>query len=184
MNLKRFFPLVIFSAIFFIACDSDSDKSKPIAEDNSVVVKNAGEGERTEIEIQNLPEPVKTRFETKYVKAEDIKWVSYKPVPADNWDMDKDFYFVTYRWNYIPYEAWYSSDGNVIKEEEKIYLPNSGDLPREIVKSIIQNYPGFEIVETDKENDKDIDMYEVELHKGEEKAKVKFLMNGKIYKAK
>ena len=98
--------------------------------------------------------------------------------------MDRNYYYVTYRWNYIPYEAWYTAEGNLIKEEEVIYLPNSGDMPVAIVRSIMQHYPGYEIVETDKENDKDMAMYEVELRNGDKKAKVKFLMNGEIFKAK
>ena len=57
-------------------------------------------------------------------------------------------------------------------------------LPAAVSKAIADGFPGFDVVEIDKENDKDMDMYEVEMKKGEEKAKVKFLPDGTIFKAK
>lgn len=183
MNFKKLLPLIIAPALL-MSCGESSTETKPISDQAIVVEKKAGQGERTVIETQTVPEPVKTTFGNNYAKANNVKWASYKPVPADTWEMDKEYYYVTYDWNYIPYGAWYTTDGTMVKEEEIIYLANSGDLPVAIVRSILQQYPGYEIVEIDKENDKDMDMYEVELRKGDEKAKVKFLMNGEIFKAK
>lgn len=184
MKLKQILSLLLIAATMLVACNNTDDDKKVEKDDAPVVVKKAGEGERVVISTEKVPEPVMTTFETKYAKAEDVKWSIYRPVPADKWDTDKDYYYVTYKWNFIPYEVWYQPDGTVAREDELVYLPNSGDMPKAIVKSIMQHYPGYEIVEMDKENDKDMDMYEVELRKGEEKAKVKFLMNGEIFKAK
>lgn len=167
-----------------MSCGESANEPKPISDKTIVVEKKAGEGERIVIETQTVPEPVKVTFVNKYAKANNVKWASYKPVPADTWEANKEYYYVTYDWDYIPYRAWYMADGTMVKEEEIIYLANSGDMPQAIVKSILQQYPGYEIVEKDKENDKDMDMYEVELRNGDKKAKVKFLMNGKIFKAK
>lgn len=184
MNFKRLLPLIVIAPAFLMSCGESSTEPKPITDEKTVVVKKAGEGEKIEIDVQTVPAPVKTTFGTKYAKANEVKWVSYKPVTADNWEMEKDYYYVTYEWDYIPYGAWYTADGTMLKEEEKIYLANSGDMPVAIVRSIMQQYPGYEIVEIDKENDKDMGMYEVELRNGDKKAKVKFLMNGEIFKAK
>jgi hypothetical protein len=184
MNFKRLLPLIIVAPAFLMSCGENATESKPVSGDTTVVIKKAGEGEIIIIDTQAVPSPVKTTFVTKYAKAKDVKWASYKPVPADTWEMDKDYYYVTYEWDYIPYGAWYTADGTILKEEEKIYLANSGDMPTAIVRSIMQQYPGYEIVEIDKENDKDMEMYEVELRNGDKKAKVKFLMNGEIFKAK
>ncbi len=184
MKFKKLLPSIFFAATFLVACGENSNEAKPISEEKTVVVEKAGEGEKTEIDVQTVPAPVKTTYDNKYAKAENVKWSSYKPVTADSLEMDNDYYYVTYRWNYIPYEAWYKADGNLVREEEIIYLPNSGDMPKAIVRSIMLKYPGYEIAEKDKENDKDIEMYEVELHKGNEKVKVRFLLNGEIYTVK
>jgi hypothetical protein len=45
-------------------------------------------------------------------------------------------------------------------------------------------YPGYAIEEVDRENDKDMEMYEIKLRKGEEKAKLKVLPNGEVFKRK
>lgn len=183
MYFKKLMPLFIAPALL-LSCKESSKETKPVSDQTVVVEKKAGEGERVFIDTQTVPVPVKTTFVKKYEKANNVKWASYKPVPADTWDTDKDYYYVTYEWNYIPYASWYTADGAMVKEEEIIYLANSGDMPVAIVKSILQQYPGYEIVEINKENDKDMDMYNVELRNGDKKAKVKFLMNGEIYKAK
>lgn len=183
MNFKKLLSLFIAPALI-MSCGESSNEPKPVSDRVSVIEKKAGEGERTYIDTQAVPVPVKATFVNKYAKANNIKWAIYKPVPADTWEMDNEYYYVTYDWDYIPYGAWYTTDGTMVMEKEIIYLANSGDMPEAIVRSIMQKYPGYEIVETDKENDKDIDMYEVELRNGDNKAKVKFLMNGEIFKAK
>ena len=51
-------------------------------------------------------------------------------------------------------------------------------------KTIQAQYPGYTIVSVDKENDKNRTAYEVELSKGDDKAKVLIAENGNVLKKK
>ena len=188
MKSTSVFAAVLATATIFTACKSNGEKKTETTTVTEVkeetVVKKAREGNKTVIETEKVPAPVVTTFNNNGKEATEIKWSRYEPVPADNWDAGKEYYFVTYRVKNVPYEAWYINDGAVISNEPVINLANSADLPKPVQLAILQNYPGYEIVETDKENDKDMEMWEVELKKGEEKAKVKFLPDGKIFKMK
>ncbi len=63
-------------------------------------------------------------------------------------------------------------------------VPGNSKLPDAVNKTINDSYPGYTIVEIDEENDKDMDMYEIELNKGDSKVKLKILPNGEIFKRK
>lgn len=187
MKISNLVPAALIAAALCVSCNDDQNKSENVTtstETTTTVVRKAGEGKRTVVKVEQVPEPVIASFKTKADKAEEIEWKVYEPIPEDNWDTTKDYYFVTYRLNYIPWEAWLSPEGELIKAEEKIFLANSGPLPVEVVKSILVNYPGYEIVNVDKENDKDMEMFEVELKKDGAKAKVKFLPDGTVFKSK
>lgn len=196
-QIKSSISPFIFLGFLLMSGTSCDNNDKKNAEDNAnateqkievkaptVEVKVAGQGMRKDIVVDSVPAPLVAKVNPRVKTAKDVKWVEYEPVEADKWDPAKDYYIVMYTYKNIPYEEWYYGDGELIKSEEKISLPNSGILPKEVVKAIIENYPGYEIVEVDKENDKDMDMYEVELKQGDKKAKVKFLPNGNIFKAK
>ena len=186
MKLLIYLSAVMIAAVITSSCNDNkatgNETAKP--EGTTIAVKKAGEGERTVVVVEKVPETIVTSFSAKVEKPEEVKWAVYKPVEADGWSMDRDYYLVSYRYNYVPYDAWITTDGEIIKTEPIIFLANSGILPTAVVKSILENYPGFEIVNLKKENDKDMDMFEVELKKGEEKAKVKFLPDGVIFKSK
>lgn len=196
-QIKSHISPIIFLGFLVLSstsCDNNDDKNNADDKANTTVVveekaptvavKLAGQGERKEVVVANVPAPLVAKVTPRVKTAKDVKWVAYEPVEADKWDTAKDYYIVMYTYKNVPYEDWYYGDGELIKSEEKISLPNSGVLPKEVVKAIMENYPGYEIVEVDKENDKDMDMYEVEMKQGEKKAKVKFLPNGNIFKAK
>ena len=187
MNILNLVPAVIISAALCVSCNDEQNKNESVTTSTATttsVVRKAGEGKRTVVTVEHVPEPVIASFKLKADKAEEIEWKVYEPIPEDNWDTTMDYYFVTYRLNHIPWEAWLSPAGELIKAEEKIFLANSGPLPTEVVKSIMENYPGYEIENVDKENDKDMDMFEVELKKDGAKAKVKFLPDGTVFKSK
>ncbi len=190
MKLFNYLPVLFISAALFTSCDDKKDDAaaadvKTEETTTTTVVKRAGEGTRTVITADKLPAPVVTTFQAKITKPEGVEWVVYDPVEADNWDMQKDYYFVTYRSNNIPYEAWLSPEGELIKAEPKIFLENSGDLPTEVVRSIMEKYPGHTIVEIEKENEDKTVNYEVQLKSPDgAKVKAKFAADGTVLKAK
>lgn len=187
MKILNLVPAVLISAALCVSCNDEQNKDENVTtstETTTTVVRKPGEGKRTVVTIAQVPEPVVASFKSKAEKADEIEWQIYDPIPEDNWDSARDYYFVTYRLNHIPWEAWISNDGELIKAEERIFLANSGPLPTEVVKSIMENYPGYEIENVSKENDKDMDMFEVELKKDGAKAKVKFLPDGSVFKSK
>jgi Putative beta-lactamase-inhibitor-like, PepSY-like len=190
MKLFNLLPVVCMSAIFCISCndekkDGDTATATTTEETTtSTVVTKAGEGKRTTITVDKVPAPVVTTFQTKAPKAAEVQWVSYDPVPADNWDLEKDYYFVTYRLNNVPYEAWISPEGEFIRSEPVIHLDNSGDLPKEVVKAIMENYPGYAIAEIEKENEDKTTNYEVHLTKDGNKVKVRYAPDGTVLKEK
>ncbi len=188
MKLFNFLPAVCISALFCISCNDDKKDGDTAATtsttETTTVVTKAGEGKKTVITVDKVPAPVVTTFQTKAAKAENVEWVSYDPVEADNWELDKDYYFVTYRLNNVPYEAWLSPAGEFIKSEPIIHLDNSGDLPKAVVKAIMEGYPGYAITEIEKENEDKTVNYEVDLGKDGQKVKVRYAADGTVLKEK
>lgn len=193
MKFLNYAPAVMIAASLLTACNDSKKEESTVENDTTATViatpdaaistvRYSGDGNRTIIAKTEVPVPVATTFEKKYVKADKVEWVKYDPVAEDNWDMEKDYYFANYEIEGIPYSAWYTPEGEWIKTTTP--FKDIKGLPLAVSKAIAEGFPGFEVVEIDKENDQDTDMYEVEMKKGNEKAKVKFLPNGDVYKAK
>lgn len=192
MKLLHYLPAVCLTAVVAISCN-DTKKDEPVTTDTSSVVtttpettvttvRYSGDGNRTVITKTDVPAPVSGNFDKKYAKADKVEWVRYDPIAEDNWDMEKDYYFANYEIAGVPYSAWYTPEGEWIKTTTP--FKDIKGLPAAVSKAIADGFPGFDVVEIDKENDKDMDMYEVEMKKGDEKAKVKFLPDGTVFKAK
>ena len=191
MKFLHYVPAVLFSALLVTSCNDEKKEEKVVTETPATntetaktvtAVRYSGDGNRTVVAKTDVPAPVATTFEKKFVKADKVEWVRYDPIEEDNWDMEKDYYFANYEVEGIPYSTWYSPEGEWIKTTTP--FKDIKGLPLAVSKSIADAFPGFEVVEIDKENDKNMDMYEVEMKKGDEKAKAKFLTNGEIFKAK
>ncbi len=137
------------------------------------------------VEATAVPDSVRTTFTTKYPKAEKIVWKRYTPNER-NTDArlvrDREYYYVVYYDNGTDYTSWYDNRGQWVKTSSRV--PGPAQLPDAVNKTLNTQYAGYTAVEIDKENDKDMDMYEIELKKGEDKVKVKILPDGTIYKAK
>ncbi|MBC7934672.1 MAG: PepSY-like domain-containing protein [Rhizobacter sp.] len=192
MKFLNYFPALLSTVLLVTSCDdAKKDDKTPDAETTTVAktdenkvttVRYSGDGNRTVVTKTAVPAQVATTFEEKFVKADKVEWVKYDPIEEDNWDTDKDYYFANYEMDGIPYSTWYTPEGDWIKTTTP--FKDIKGLPLAVSKAIADGFPGFEVVEIDKENDKNMDMYEVEMKKGEEKAKVKFLPNGDVFKAK
>lgn len=193
MKFLNYLPAVLATTMLMASCNDDKKDEKVVVTDNTTTtpattentvktVRYSGDGNKTVITKTDVPAPVATTFEKKYVKADKVEWVKYDPIAEDNWDTEKDYYFANYYIDGIPYSTWYTPEGEWIKTTTP--FKDIKGLPLAVSKAIADGFPGFEVVEVDKENDKDMEMYEVEMKKGEEKAKVKFLPNGDVFKAK
>lgn len=190
MKMLHYVPALLIAASVGVGCNDEKKDTAVTTTDTvttttpapTTTVRYAGDGNRTVITKAETPPVVVTSFETKYPKAQKVEWVRYDPIPEDNWNIEKDYYYITYEVDGVPYGAWYDPEGTWIRTSTP--FKDIAGLPAAVSKAIADGFPGYEVVEVDKENDKNTDMYEVEMKKGEAKAKVKFLPNGDIFKAK
>lgn len=100
---------------------------------------------------------------------------------TDELPMDNSYY-VTFQNKGTDVTSWYNNLGDWVKTSTKI--PGDSRLPDAVNKTLNEHYPGYKIEDISKENDKNMDMYETKLNKGEEKIKLKVLPNGEVFKRK
>ena len=181
---------IALSALFLIAavsCNSEKKETTtvPLEEktDVKVVADQAKvEGKTVLINAANVPQPVNQSFSTKYPKAQRVEWMAYEPIESDELKMDEKYYYVRFNSDGSDYVSWYDNNGGWVKTSTKL-INNSG-LPDAVNNTLKTKYAGYEIVEVDKENDKNMEMYEIELKKGDDKVKLKILPSGEIFKSK
>ena len=179
--------LVLATAISFgiMSCNDNASTADESKKDTNTVTTT----ENTTVTTVEVPPATKTSFETKYPGATNVRWSHYEPAadrstvdPADwNYNLDTSDYQVVFNWNGEDYYAWYD-DGNWIRATTTV--KDNSKLPAAVNATIKAQFPGYEIVEVDKENDKDRTTYEVELKKGDDKMKVHIDENGKVVKEK
>jgi len=182
MKSKYLMP-VAFAALAFMSCNDEKKEEKPSDVPIATVVKEAEkEGKSTQISSEQVPDSVLLSFNKKYPKASKVVWMKYEPVESDDLDMDDSYYYVTYYNAGADYTSWYNNQGNWVKTSTRV--TGNPNLPDAVNKTINAQYPGYTITEIDRENDKDRDLYEIELKKGEAKAKLKVLLDGTVVKRK
>ena len=188
--MKIFFPALAASLVMFASCDNDkkvetdsnttvTTTEVPVASMNDVAKT---EGRKTVITTADVPDSVRMSFETKYPKVDRVEWVRYEPSENDDLKMDDQYYYVRYNTSGADYTSWYNNRGEWVKTSTKI--EGNSKLPDAVNQTINTQYPGYTIVEIDKENDKNTDMYEIELKNGDSKVKVKILPDGSVFKRK
>ena len=188
--MKIFFPALAASLVMFASCDNDkkvetetsSNTTKTEVPIATVADVAKTEGKTTVVAIADVPDSVRKSFEIKYPRVERAEWVRYEPIESDDLDMDDNYYYVRYNTSGADYTSWYNNRGEWVKTSTKI--EGNANLPDAVNQTINSQYPGYTIVEIDKENDKNTDMFEIELKKGEEKVKVKILPDGSVFKRK
>lgn len=191
MKLKNIFGLLAVSSIALFSCNDEKkdtttttleETTPPVATDT--VVKTTKTASMVVVTDAEVPAPIKTTFTKKYPKAEKIEWTRYVPVEEDYYFIpDTTYYYVRYNANGSDYTTWYNSLGDWIKTSTPI-IGGSDKLPAAVNKMLAADYAGYEIDEVSKENDKNMEMYEVKLRKGDDKVKLKVLPNGEIAKKK
>ncbi|MDB5201122.1 MAG: hypothetical protein JWQ27_531 [Ferruginibacter sp.] len=190
MKIVKLLSLMAFAAVTATSCQDNKKEETTVATVTTpetvpvaTVAKTAAtEGKSVSITTEQVPDSVRKSFTVKYPKAQKAVWMQYEPIESDDMKMDDQYYYVRFNNNGADYTSWYNNRGEWVKTSTRI--TGNPNLPDAVNQTINAQYPGYTIVEIDKENDKDRDMYEIELHKGEEKAKLKILPNGEIFKRK
>jgi Putative beta-lactamase-inhibitor-like, PepSY-like len=184
--MKKLIPVLLAGVTLLAACNNDKNDQKevmpsevPIA---TVVTAAQTEGKSVVVTADAVPDSVRKSFTTEYPTIKTVEWVKYEPVESDDLKMDDEYYYVRYNNDGADYISWYNNRGEWVKTSTKI--AGNANLPDAVNKTINDQYPGYTITEIDKENDKDMVMYEIDLEKGEAKAKLKVLNDGTIYKRK
>lgn len=174
-------------ALSIVSCSDEKKTDATVKSDTTAPVQAvakvaATEGTSANISAAEVPDTIKNSFAAKYPKAVTPQWVRYTPVESDYLPMDDQYYYVVFINNGEDVTSWYNNKGEWVRTSVKV----KGDprLPDAVNRTLNAQYPGYKIEEVDRENDKDMDMYEIKLRKGEEKAKLKVLPNGEVFKRK
>lgn len=178
---------ILMFAIAGIAISSCKENEKTETETETVDVTTvaneaARNGNSETVMSADVPDTIRTSFMVKNPGATKVIWKKYEPQEDDGLSRNDEYWYATYYNEGADYSSWYNNNGLWVKTSTKISGPS--ELPDAVNKTINAQYPGYTIVEIDKENDKDMDMYEIELKKGDQKAKLKILPNGQVFKRK
>jgi hypothetical protein len=193
MKITQITGMLAISAFAFFSCNdekkstsetvtiTDTSGTAPVAVTNDTttrVVSTNG----TLLAYDQVPDTIKRTFTTKYPKVSKYEWYSYQPLPEDDFETDQSYYYVRFNDNGADYTTWFDNQGEWVKTSTKV--PGNKNLPDAVNRYLNVNYPGYDIEEISKENDKNMDMYEIKLNKGDSKVKLKILPNGKLFKRK
>lgn len=174
-------------AIFSCNDDADTaaDSTKNDSASSTIAADNTGTP-GTESGTIEVPTTTRTTFETKYPNATNVQWRRYRraegetPQASDwNYKLDTSDYEVSFRFNDMDYMAWYD-DGNWLRSSQRV--SDVASLPGKINEVIKKEFPGFQIVEVDKEEYGDGHQYEVELKSDTANWKIHITPNGHITK--
>lgn len=178
----------VAASITVISCNNEKKQDQVVTTADTtiavkgVAVKSMTEGTKKTITVQEVPDTIEYAFKTKYPKAISPVWVEYIPIESDELIMDRNYYYVSFEDRGSAITSWYDNNGDWVKTSTKI--PGDSRLPDAVNKTLNEQYPGYKIEEISKENDKNMDMFDIKLNKGEEKAKLKILPNGEVFKRK
>ncbi len=171
----------------FTSCDQKETKAKEerieTTQGASMDVATAKmESNAIAVTPEAVPKDIKLSFDKKYPAIKKAEWSRYTPSEEDDMDRNTDYYFVRFNNNGEDYIDWYNTRGEWVKTSTTLKL--DAKLPEPVSNYIMDNYEGYTVEEINKENDKDMDMYEVKLNKGDKKVKFKILPDGQIFKKK
>lgn len=183
--IKSFICVFLIIACFSLfSCNSKEETGRVTTEEKTIslydgAIKSSTESSTKTISTTEVPNTIVYAFNAKYPSALTPVWVEYTPVESDELPMDDNYYYVKFSDAGANITSWYNNFGEWVKTSTKI----SGDskLPDAVTKTLNDQYPGFKIEEINKENDKNMELYEIKLNKGEEKAELKVLPDGEVF---
>jgi len=193
MKMKYIILFIALLSAGILGCKTDNKNTDTVTTDTLAVAKAtapvsevalqaSSEGTAVVINENDVPDTIKKTFMIKYPQIQRAEWYKYQPVTDDDLEMDDSYYYVRYNNDGADYTSWYNNNGEWVKTSTKV--PGNKNLPDPVNRYINANYPGYVIEEISKENDKNMDMYEIKLTKGDSKVKLKILPNGRIFKKK
>jgi hypothetical protein len=185
--MKKSWIVFVASAIVIVSCNDDkTDTYSEKSTDASITTNSSSPSTYTEVNPVNVPDNVRTAFQTKYPTATDVTWSPYKMYDRINWEwtgwpsMDTSYYAVNYKVDNRTHWGWWDRNMNWIGSTSTI--EDSTMLPDAVKKTLASNYKGYRIKSIDEENDKDRTAYEIKLEKGDAKARILIDKNGRIIK--
>ena len=144
---------------------------------DTVMTLNRG---RVTVTKEEMPAATTTAFTKKVPAATNVRYS--RMAKLNNAGSDSIvYYYIDYDLDNYSYWLVYDDQGKIV--EDNSYQKITG-LPDPVSRSIAEYFPGYTVTEIDKDNDKDLVQYEVQMEKGEMKRKVKFLADGGMYKIK
>ena len=181
--------ILVTAAIALLASCNNAGSDKETTDTTTTSYDNTTDNTRTTYSSVDVPVNTKTTFETKYPAATNVTWYRYDP---DNrpiewewsgWPMlDTSDYSARFTWEGKDYWAWYDDKGDWVGSVHVITDPST--LPSKVTATINSQYPGYTIISSSMENDKNRSAYEISLDKGGDKVKLLIDENGKIMKKK
>ena len=187
--MKRSLIICAASIIVLVSCNNNKDTysenstESTISTDNSSSTTNNSNSANNPV---NVPDNVRSAFQTKYPSATDVTWSPYKQYDRINWEwtgwpsMDTSYYAVNYTLDNRTHWGWWDRNMNWIGSSSMI--EDSTMLPDAVKKAIAKNYSGYRIKSIDEEIDKNRTAYEIKLEKGDATARILIDKNGRIIK--
>jgi hypothetical protein len=189
--MKSTLFVLLAGGLFSLASCGDGGKYDADTKDSTGNSNSTTEPASSSEAYASVPQPAKTNFESRYPQATNVKWEHFEPVPVEadatvyypEWmtSLDTSDYQVNFNWDGMDYIAWYDN-GEWIGSTAR--MTDNSKLPKAVNDAIHERYPDYTITEVDKQNDKNMTVYEVDLEKGKDKLKITFDENGKTLKAK
>ena len=189
--MKSTLIVLLAGGLFSLASCGDGGKYDADTKDSTGNSYSTSQPASSSDAYANVPQPAKTNFESRYPQATNVKWEHYQPAPVEaeatvwypEWmtSLDTSDYQVNFNWDGTDYIAWYDN-GEWIGSSAR--MTDNSKLPKAVNDAIHERYPDYKITEVDKQNDKNMTVYEVDLEKGKDKLKIHFDENGKELKAK
>lgn len=182
MRYSKWLALAIGAALT-TSCGENSTEATAGTDSSTVSTTTPQMEDNTSVAV---PETIRADFQSKYPTATNVSWRKYEPVHTLEWDwtgwpvLDTGDYAVSYTWDGTQYWAWYDDNNNWIGTVSTV--TDHVSLPAAVNKAVQDAFPGYTIESIDRENDKDRTAYEIELNKGEDKAKMLIAEDGKVLK--
>ena len=183
--MKTSWIVCMASLIVLVSCNDNKEtyNDKSTASTTSTVSSSPTTYNNNPV---NVPDNVRTAFQTQYPTATNITWSPYKTYDRINWEwtgwpsMDSSYYAVNYTLDNRTHWGWWDRNMNWIGSTSTI--EDSMMLPDPVKKTIANNYNGYRIRSIDEENDKNRTVYEIKLEKGDALARILIDKNGRILK--
>lgn len=192
MKLKNVLSAAGLASLVIMSCNDEKDNkgtttTAATTENASTVTTTAVAPMRRVVTMSEVPQPIVVNFKKKYPSAMEVQWLRYDPLDTlyigDMPVTDTNYYYSEYKMDDGSfYTTWWDPTGEWVKTST--VMTGNPKLPDAVNKAINDNYPGYTIEKASKENDKNMEMYEVKLKKGDDKVKIKYLPNGEVFKIK